>query len=194
MTDLKNLKNINIAELKQKAKSMKRHKWCIMVAGTIMSLLGIFSLFHPTRAILSLALFIGLGFIICGISHICAKYVHKNESVDHPNWFMAQGVFEVLLGFILLANLGVTALSIPIMVAFWAILDGVMRTTASFQFRKGGIEKWWVLLLTGVISILFALLLLAHPLRGVIAATFLMGLTILAWGVTAIFEALELYD
>ena len=194
MIDLKNIKNINIEDIKQKAKNLKRHKWCIMVAGVIMCLLGFFSMFHSARSILSLAVFISFGFIICGISHIFAKYVHVNDSADHPNWFMAQGVYEIVLGFILLANLGVTALSIPLMVAFWAILDGVMRTTASFQLRRGGIEKWWVLLLAGIVSFFFALLLLAHPMRGFFSITFLMGLTILAWGVTAIFEALELYN
>ena len=183
-----------IADLKQKTKNMKSHKWGLIISGVIMSLLGFYSMFHPGKAILSLAVFIGVGFVISGISHICANYIHKNDSADHPGWFIAQGVFEILLGFIMLANIGVTAISIPFMVAFWAIFDGVMRTTASFQLKKAGIDKWQLLLLYGIISILFALLLLTRPLAGIIAVTFLMGLTLLAWGITAIFEALNLYD
>jgi uncharacterized membrane protein HdeD (DUF308 family) len=151
-------------------------------------------MFHPGRAVLSLAVFIGLGFVISGIGHIFALHVHKNDSADHPGWFMAQGVFEIILGFILLSNLGVTALSIPLMVAFWAMFDGVMRTTASFQLKKANIGKWWVLLLYGIISILFSLLLLSRPLAGVIAVTFLLGITLLAWGITAILEAFSFYD
>jgi len=183
-----------IEDLKQKAQVLKRHKWCLIIAGIVISLLGLYSMFHPAKAILSLAVFIGLGFIISGISHIFALCSHNNDSVDHPGWFMAQGVFEIILGVILLSNLGVTVISIPLMVAFWAMFDGVMRTTASFQLKKAGIDKWWILLLYGIISILFALILLSRPFAGFIAVTFLLGITLLAWGITAIFEALFLYD
>jgi len=189
-----NLKNINIEDLKQKAKDLEKHKWCLIIAGVIMSLVGIFSLFRSDKAVLSLAVCIGIGFIISGISHIFAEYAHKNDSVNHPSWFRPQGVFEVLLGFILIANIGVTALSIPIMVVFWAIFDGVMRTTASYEWKKNGLEKWWHLLSMGLVSVFFALLLLAHPFAGFISAPFFMGVTILAWGITAVFEALNLYD
>ena len=187
-------KNVNFEDLKEKAKNLEKHKWCLIGAGIVMSLLGFYSMFHPGRAILSLAMFIGFGFVISGIGHIFALHVHKSDSADHPGWFMAQGVFEIILGFILLSNLGVTALSIPLIVAFWAMFDGVMRTTASFQLKKANIEKWWVLLIYGVISILFSLILISKPLAGIFAVTFLLGLTLLAWGITAICEAFSLYD
>jgi uncharacterized membrane protein HdeD (DUF308 family) len=189
-----NLKNINIEDLKQKAKDLEKHKWCLIVAGVIMSLVGICSLFRTDKAVLSLAACIGIGFIISGICHIFAEYAHKKDSVDHPSWFRPQGVFEIIVGFILIANIGVTALSVPVMVVFWALFDGVMRINASYQLKKGGMEKWWLLLTTGLISVFFALLLLAHPFSGFISAPFLMGVTILAWGITAIYEALHLYD
>ena len=187
-------KNINIDDLKQKAKDLKRHKWCLITAGIVISLLGLYSMFHTGKAIISLAVFIGLGFIISGVSHILALYSHKSDTLDHPGWFMAQGVFEIILGFIMLSNLGVTAISIPLMVAFWAMFDGVMRTTASFQLKKAGIENWWRLLLFGIISILFALILLSHPFAGFIAATFLLGITFFVWGITVIFETFHFYD
>ena len=186
--------NINIADLIQKAKNFKIHTCCILTGGIIMSLLGIFSMFHPGRAILSLAVFIGFGFVIAGISHIFALFAYKNGSVDHPCWFMTQGVFEIVLGFILLANIGVTALSIPVMVAFWVLIDGIMRMTTSFQLKKANIGNWWHLLLYGLISMFFALILLTRPFAGIIAVTFLLGVTLLAWGITAIFEAINIYD
>jgi len=189
-----NLKNINIEELKQKAKEMKRHKWYLIVAGVIMCLIGFFSLFYSEKKVFSLAVCLGVGFIITGICHLLADYDHNNDSVDHPSWFKPQGVFEIIVGFILIANIGVTAFSIPVMVVFWALFDGVMRGTASYQWKKGGIVNWCILLSAGLISVFFALLLLAHPFAGFISTPFLMGITLLAWGSTAIFEAIHLYD
>ena len=187
-------KNININNFKQKAKDLKRHKWCLITAGIVISLLGLYSMFHTGKAIISLAVFIGLGFIISGVSHILALHAYKDDTHDHPGWFKAQGVFEIILGFIMLSNLGVTAISIPLMVAFWAMFDGVMRTTASFQLKKAGVENWRFLLFYGIISILFALILLSRPFASLIAITFLLGITLFVWGVTAIHEALYFYD
>ena len=64
--------NIKIADYIEKVKNLKMNKCCLMIAGIIMSLLGIYSMFHPGRAILSLAAGIGFGFIISGVSHVFA--------------------------------------------------------------------------------------------------------------------------
>jgi uncharacterized membrane protein HdeD (DUF308 family) len=158
-----------------------------------MLLLGIYSMFSSDKS-LSFVMFLGFGFVISGIAHIFANNLHKSDSADHPDWFMAQGVFEIIFGFILIANLGVTSLSMPLMVAFWAIFDGVMRTTASFRFKKAGMSKWRVLFSNGIISLFFAFLLLSRPYATVFGANFLIGLAIFVWGITVIYEALRLYD
>ncbi|MCL2147090.1 MAG: DUF308 domain-containing protein [Synergistaceae bacterium] len=188
------VKNIDINNIKRKSKEIKSHQWCLIIAGIIMVLLGIYSMFRSEKAILSIVIFVGAGLIICGIAHIFAYRLHANDSVGHPNWFMPQGLFEIILGFILIANLGVTSLSAPLMVAFWAIFDGVMRTTASFQLKCAGVAKWRVLLITGIISLFFALILLARPFATVIGATFMIGAALFAWGITAVCEARHLYD
>lgn len=187
------LQGVDIAELKQRVKNLEKHRWCLIIAGILMALLGIYAMFHPGAAILSLAMFIGFGFAVSGINHVIAYFVLKRDAADHPGWFMAQGIFEIILALILLSNLGVTALSIPLMVAFWAMFDGIMRTTASFKLKALGVDKWWVLLISGIISIIFALLLISRPFAGVFAITFLLGLTLVIWGVTAVFEAYHLY-
>ncbi|MCL1875531.1 MAG: DUF308 domain-containing protein [Synergistaceae bacterium] len=188
------VKDIDIQSVKQNVKSIKNHKWCLIVCGIVMILLGLFSMFHSDETILSLVMLFGFGFVVSGIAHVFSWYLYMNSPVDHPRWFLAQGVYEIILGFIFIANLGVTYLSIPLMIAFWAIFDGVVRTTASYQWKKDGIEKWCILLASGIISIIFALLLLARPGATVFAATFMIGITLLAWGVTAAFEAYKLYN
>jgi uncharacterized membrane protein HdeD (DUF308 family) len=188
------VKNIDVQDLKQKSKDIKNYKWCLIISGIIMILLGICSVFRSEESILSLDMCLGFGFVITGIAHIFTFYLYKNDPADHPKWFLPQGVFEIILGFIFIANLGVTRLSIPLMVAFWALFDGVMRTTASYQWKKAGMGKWSFLLSAGIVSVLFALLLLARPWASVISSTFLIGIALFAWGITAILESFKLYD
>lgn len=188
------VKNIDIQSLKQNAKNIKNHKWCLIACGIIMILLGLLSMIQSDKTILSLVILFGFGFIVSGIAHIFSYHLYKNDPDDHPRWFLSQGVYEIILGIIFIANLGVTSLSIPLMIAFWAIFDGVTRTTASFHWKKAGLDKWRILLSAGIVSIFFALLLLARPWATVFAATFMIGITLLAWGITAILEAYKLYN
>jgi len=189
-----NLKNINFQTLKQKSKDIKNHKWCLIIAGIVLIIIGFYSLFHTDKTILSLVMFIGSGFVVAGIAHLFTYHLYKNDSAGHPLWFLYQGVFEIVLGFIIISNLGVTALSIPLMVAFWALFDGVIRITSAYRLKKAGIGNSHILLLTGIISLLFAALLLARPWATVVAATITIGLALIAWGITVVAEALNLYD
>ena len=188
------VKNIDIQNVKQNAKNIKNHKWCLIACGIVMVLIGLYSMFHSDKTILSLAMVFGFGFVVSGIAHIFSWHLYKNSPVDHPGWFLSEGVYEIILGFIFIANLGVTELSIPLMIAFWAIFDGVIRTTTSYQWKKAGIDNWRHLLTGGIVSLFFALILLLRPWATVIAATFMIGIALLAWGATVMFEAYKLYN
>jgi uncharacterized membrane protein HdeD (DUF308 family) len=187
-----NIREINFESVGNSLKDLKRHKWFLILAGALMVLLGIYSMFHPVTAILSLAVYIGVGFLAAGVIHSVFYGVMRSHGVK-TSWFLVQGILEVIVAFLLLSNLGVTALSIPLMVAFWAMFDGVTRCVAAFEMRSLGTEKWTFLLIMGIISILFALMLIARPFAGIIAVTFMLGLLFVVWGASAIFEGFHLY-
>lgn len=186
------MKKFDVETIKKTLKGMKRHKWFLVASGILAIILGIYAMFHPATAILSLAVYVGVGFLLMGISHV-AFYFFMRQEGNKPTWFLVLGILELIVAFVMLANLGVTALSIPIMVAFWALFDGVTRCTAAFDLKELGEENWWILLVAGIVSILFALILIARPLAGIFAVTFLLGFTLISWGVGALFEAFHLY-
>ncbi len=59
-------------------------------------------------------------------------------------------------------------------IAIWAIVIGAMQIWGAIQLRKE-IEGEWLLILSGLLSVAFGVLLLARPGTGALAVVWLIG-------------------
>jgi uncharacterized membrane protein HdeD (DUF308 family) len=85
--------------------------------------------------------------------------------------------------------LALTALLIVI--AAWAFASGVMQIIGAIQLRKE-IENEWLLIISGIFSILFAAILLFQPGIGTLALIFTLGAYAVAYGLVLIAFAIRL--
>ena len=92
-----------------------------LVAGIIMLLLGVFIWFNPFGTMLALAFYLGIGFVLAGGFYIMSSIDIKS------GWYLLVGVLDLIVGLILMANLGVTAASLPIILALWCLTGGWPR-------------------------------------------------------------------
>ena len=77
---------------------------------------------------------------------------------------------------------GVTAIVLLYLIAFWAILTGIVEIAAAIQLRKEIEGEFW-LGLAGAGSVPFGLLLIARPAVGAVAVVWLIGLYAVTFGV-----------
>lgn len=152
-----------------------------LIAGLLMAALGIFIWFNPAITLMALALYLGIVFIVVGAGYLLNSYSMQS------GWYMLVGLFDIFVGTIFVANLGVTALSLPIIFALWCLAVGVIQVVTAFQFQKAGISWRWTLT-AGILGILFAFLILTYPAIGTITLTALMGAYVLLYGVVEIIE------
>jgi uncharacterized membrane protein HdeD (DUF308 family) len=75
-------------------------------------------------------------------------------SVLARNWwaFVARGIFAVLFGLIALFMPGVTMLSLVLVFAAYAIVDGIFAIVAAVNAAKAG-ERWGVFVVEGLVGI-----------------------------------------
>lgn len=72
-------------------------------------------------------------------------------------WGVAvRGLFGILVGIIILARPIASVAALALVVALWALIEGIVAIMHAFELR-GIIQHWWVLLLTGVVSVLFGI-------------------------------------
>jgi len=77
---------------------------------------------------------------------------------------------------------GITAIGLLILIAAWAIASGIMELVAAFKLRKI-IANEWLLILAGVVSIMFGVILLFQPAAGALALIWLIGAWALVFGI-----------
>jgi uncharacterized membrane protein HdeD (DUF308 family) len=92
-----------------------------------------------------------------------------------PRWWMAVvGVIGILAGIVAFANPGLTALTLLMLIAAWAIVSGIFEIVGAIRLRKE-IDNEWLLILHGVISVLFGLFVWLQPGEGALAIIWVIG-------------------
>jgi uncharacterized membrane protein HdeD (DUF308 family) len=80
----------------------------------------------------------------------------------------------ILIGVLAILRPGITALALLYLVAFWAILTGVMEIGTAIRLRRR-IENEWLLALGGTASLGIGALLLFFPGPSTLALAFWLG-------------------
>lgn len=160
---------------------MKAAKVFLCISGIIMFLLGIVSLAMPEAVILTLAIVLGIGFLLTGILEILAFFIEKKELVS-PGWTLFQGIIDVLAGVLILLNIPATVIMLPIIFGFWILFSGISRIVISFHLKKTGIDKWWVVLITGILAFIISMIVLIYPFAGAALIVAFIGGSLMAYG------------
>jgi uncharacterized membrane protein HdeD (DUF308 family) len=86
---------------------------------------------------------------------------------------------------------GLTALMLVAMVGTWAIARGVFEVVEAVRLRHY-VTGEWLLGLSGLVSLLFGLVLFAFPVGGVVGLAWLLGVYAMAMGVARIVLGAEI--
>ena len=74
---------------------------------------------------------------------------------NRSKWGIAlRGLFGIIIGIIILTRPIASVAALALVVALWAMIEGIVAIMYAFDLRPI-VQHWWVLLLTGVVSVLF---------------------------------------
>jgi uncharacterized membrane protein HdeD (DUF308 family) len=76
---------------------------------------------------------------------------------NQSKWGIAlRGLFGIFVGIIILTRPIASVAALALVVALWALIEGIVAITHAFALRQV-VQHWWVLLLTGLVSVLFGI-------------------------------------
>ena len=153
-----------------------------------MVLLGFWALRYPEEALMSLAFFLGIGFLFSGLNYLIPCFTLRG-CPGYPSWLLPLAVADILLGILMLTRLGLTAFMIPVFLAVWLSFVGTVRLWSAFAVRRAGARGWWRILLNGVFLILTAALMLSSPFLGVVSVGAVLGGCLIFAGLLILSEA-----
>ena len=159
---------------------LARHWWVIALRGLAAVLFGMLAFVWPGMTLAVLVLFFGAYALVDGI---LAIVVALRGGTDHRLFMGLEGVVGVLAGLATFAYPGLTALVLLYIIAFWAVLTGVLEVVAAVRLRRA-ITNEWGLIIGGVLSVLFGIVLIVAPGAGALAVVFLIGAYAVLFGIT----------
>src|SRR5262249_2378783 len=152
--------------------------WTVVLRGVVAILFGILAIFSPTRAFATLVVLFGVYALIDGILALGLGIPHR---VYRRGALIARGVGSIPAGVITLVWPGISAYALLLVIAFWAIVAGILEIAMAISERKV-IEHEWLLGLEGALSIVFGVLLLLSPLLGAVVLALWVGAYALVFG------------
>ena len=155
-------------------------------------LFGVLTLVWPKLSLTVLVLVFGVFAVISGITAVVAAL----RSTDIPGWglLLFEGILGTLAGAIALVFPGITALAFLYLLAAWAIITGVLELVAPLSFPMS-FGRGLLMVLAGLVSIVFGIIIAAQPATGLLAVVWLIGVYAIVFGVmyvVAYFESRSL--
>ncbi len=169
---------------------LTRNWGMVLFRGVLALIFGILTLTNPLLSLGTLMLFFGAFAIADGLFTIVAALANRRSE---PHWgaLLAGGVLSIILGILVFAYPGMTAIVLLYLIAAWAIIAGIAEIVSGIRLRKV-ITGEWALILAGVVSLLFGFFLLSRPGAGAVALALWIGLCAIAIGIVQIVLAFKL--
>jgi len=109
---------------------------------------------------------------------------------NHRYLLFFEGLIFTLLGFIAVALPGISTLSSELFIGWLLIIAGVAQLFRIFKSRH--VPGFWGSLLTGILYLIFGILLLIFPVAGVFSLTALLIVFFIAEGIAKIILSFQL--
>ncbi len=170
--------------------ALARNWWALLLRGFAAVLFGGLAFLVPGTTIYVLVILFGAYAFVDGVFAI-ASAVRAAEA--HERWwpFVIEGVIGLAIAAVTFFQPHITAFALYITIAVWALLTGILEIVAAVQLRKA-IAGELLLIVSGVLSILFAALLVAFPQVGALTIIYIIGAYALLFGVLMIGLAFRL--
>lgn len=152
---------------------MARNWWVLMVRGVLSVAFGVLALAWPGDTVGFLLLFFGAYAFVDGLFAIGAALTYYH---NRRHWWalMAEGLLGVGLGMITLISPAAVAVASVVLIGVWAIATGILELVAALQLRSHIDNEIW-LGLSGIVSMVFGVVLLAQPGAGLLALVWIIG-------------------
>lgn len=166
---------------------LARYWWALALRGLFAVLFGLLTFFIPGITLLALVLLFGVYALLDGIFDIVSAF----RSSTHHWAFVVEGIVGIIVGILTLIWPGITGMVLLYLIAFWAIFTGVLEIVAGIRLRAA-IANEVLLILMGILSLLFGLLIIIFPGAGALAIAFWIAAYALIFGIMLIALAFRL--
>jgi uncharacterized membrane protein HdeD (DUF308 family) len=153
----------------------------IALRGAAAVIFGVLAFAWPVKALFVLVLFFGAYALVEGVFALVMAF--RVRDGGRPMWtFVVIGLLGIAAGVVTFFWPGITALALLTLIAVWAFFMGIFQIAAAIRLRKE-ITHEWLLGLSGLLSVVFGVAMLARPVEGMIAIVWVIAAYSIVFGI-----------
>lgn len=170
--------------------TLTRNWWMWLIRGIAAIIFGILAWIWPGATWVAIAILFGAYAFVDGVFAIFAT-IRAAETGQRWWPFLIEGIVGILIAAITFYDVRITLLALYFTIAAWAFLTGIFEIVAAVQLRKHIANEIW-LIVAGIASIAFGVLMLWRPLAGFLAIIWLIAAYAIVFGIMMIGFSLRL--
>ncbi len=168
---------------------LSKNWWLLLLRGVLAIAFGVLACTQPGVTLAVLVMFFGIYVLADGVLGVWTAVTERKE-LDHWIVLLLWGLVGVGVGIVTFVAPGVTAVVLLFYIAIWAIATGALQIVAAIRLRKE-IDGEWLLVLGGLISIAFGMMLMSRPGAGALAVLWVIGMYAIIFGVIVVVLAFK---
>ena len=164
---------------------MKRINFYLIVTALLLIVLGVVCILNPGEAFATMAWLIGLLILLTGVFGLLFG-LRAQKYLPNAGSTTLLAVFQIVVGLLFVCHGLLAAETLIVIFAIWVMFEGISLAVLSFDYKRSGYDRWWLMALLGLCSLLLGFFALRRP-EGV--GTFfgiLLGIGIFANGIERI--------
>ena len=160
--------------------ALAKNWWLVLLRGIAGIVFGLLAFAWPGLTLLTLVLFYGAYALIDGIVALATAFTGGAKPI--PTWWLiVVGLLGIATGLVTFLWPGITAFVLILFIGAWAIAHGIFEIIGAIQLRHE-IDNEWMLILAGVLSVIFGIVVLAAPGAGALGLIWAIGAYSIVFG------------
>ena len=171
------------------AAALGRNWWLLLVRGLVAIVFALLTWAQPGVSLAALVLVFGIYVLADGLLGVWSAIAKRR---DNRHWWLLLlwGVVGIVVGVMTFIMPGITGLVLLMYIAAWAVITGVLQIVAAIRLRKE-IKGEWLLILSGLVSVAFGVLLFLQPGAGALAVAWIIAAYAFIFGVLMVLLAFK---
>ncbi|HVN62907.1 MAG TPA: DUF308 domain-containing protein [Gaiellaceae bacterium] len=159
---------------------VKKMRWALGLNGLVSVAVGVMILVWPGISVYALTIVFGIWALATGLVNFGTAFT--SEAKEQRWWFVLSGLIGIATGVVVLAWPSISAVALLYVIGVYAMLLGIAAIVGSLQLPLDGRDTA-LMILSGLVSIVFSVVIFAKPGAGALAVLALIAAFALVTGV-----------
>lgn len=159
--------------------------WLLTTTGVLITLLGVWVYQKPVENYIALSVLFSVIIFTSGIFEILFA-VSNRTFTKGWGWTFFVGIFDLIIGLILMSQEHITMAILPIIFGIWLIFRGITQISRGIFLKEANFPGWGWSVFGGVLVVIFGFMMINHPFFGAISIVIWTSLSLIVLGIFTI--------